>query len=367
MVDDELLLLAYQEQLIRGIDGFELIGMYSDPTEAFQAILKDEPDVVFLDIEMFDVNGIEMADRILAVLPMTKIIFVTAYSDYAVQAFEVNALDYLLKPLNKERLLKTYERLHISNNKEIEEKKEANIYTLPNLLFNDENGEEVSVKWRTSKAKELFVLLLQYREKQISKDIILENLWPEYEMEKGYTYMYTAIYQIRNAIKSIGFTIQIKSEHEYYILHLSDVSVDVDQWEQGLKNFSRVTDKNVNEIETLMGLYKGDYLADLTYTWLEIERERLRLIWIKWMNELGEYYKQKGQAKRAVQLYETMQKICPYSEENYFELMKLFNELGDRQNVESQYKRLQAMMQEQFAVEPMDEVRQWYGRWKSEL
>ena len=80
----------------------ELIGEFSSPKDAISTILNDNVDVVFLDIQMPQLNGIEFAKIIPAT---TRIIFTTAYSNYAVEGFRVNALDYLLKPISYEEFI----------------------------------------------------------------------------------------------------------------------------------------------------------------------------------------------------------------------------------------------------------------------
>lgn len=361
MVDDEPLLLTYQEQLIKDSKTFELIGTFNDPTEAYEAILTLKPDVVFLDIEMYDMNGIEMADKILAKLPMIKVVFITAYSDYAVEAFEVNAIDYLLKPLNKDRLLKTYERLKNAQMTETPEMNEAKILTLPHLLFIDNDDTEINLKWRTNKAKELFLLLLLYRGQPVHKEMILELLWPEYDVEKGYTHMYTAISQIRNAMKSIGFQVQISSEQEYYVLNFTDFTLDVDVWEAGLQKYTMITNDNIHKIEQLLRMYKGDYLASYSFTWLEMERERLRRLWMEWMNRLGNYYEQNNEVKEAIKVYEILQKISPFVEQSYFSLMKFYRKIGDGPSVDEQFEQLCKMTKAQFDTEPTVEIIEWYN------
>jgi two-component system LytT family response regulator len=86
----------------------EIIGSAYKIKEAVKLINKEKPDVIFLDINLSGENGFDLLDKIDVNF---KIIFVTAYDEYAVRAFEVNALDYILKPLKKERIAKAVERL----------------------------------------------------------------------------------------------------------------------------------------------------------------------------------------------------------------------------------------------------------------
>ena len=92
LVDDEYLALQYLSGLLGKFEDVELIGVYMNSYEALEAILRKKPAIVFLDIEMPEMTGVELAEQIQHSLPTTSIVFTTAYSEYAVKAFEVNAL-----------------------------------------------------------------------------------------------------------------------------------------------------------------------------------------------------------------------------------------------------------------------------------
>ena len=102
IVDDEPDARELLRELVAGHAGLEVIGDYGDPVEALEAITDDPPELLFLDIEMPGLNGFELLGSLdWAHLP--AVIFVTAYDEYAVRAFEVNAVDYLLKPFHRQR------------------------------------------------------------------------------------------------------------------------------------------------------------------------------------------------------------------------------------------------------------------------
>jgi len=109
LVDDEWCVL---EELAYRLEGkANIVGKLTNPLEAVEKVSYLAPDAVFLDIEMPGLNGFETALEILALRPETAIIFVTAYSHHAVQAFELNAIDYLVKPVQPNRLSMTLQRL----------------------------------------------------------------------------------------------------------------------------------------------------------------------------------------------------------------------------------------------------------------
>jgi two-component system LytT family response regulator len=101
VVDDEPVGRARVVSLLRGEIDFEIVGECSTAPEAASAIEKTSPDLVFLDIEMPNGNGVDLVRRLSGSMP--AVVFVTAYDEYALRAFEVHALDYLLKPFSAER------------------------------------------------------------------------------------------------------------------------------------------------------------------------------------------------------------------------------------------------------------------------
>jgi two-component system LytT family response regulator len=102
IVDDEQLARERLRQLLAGQPEIELVGECVDGREAVAAIKKQSPDLVFLDIQMPELDGFAVLEAI-NVEPMPVIVFVTAHDKFALRAFEVHALDYLLKPFDRER------------------------------------------------------------------------------------------------------------------------------------------------------------------------------------------------------------------------------------------------------------------------
>ncbi len=109
LVDDEPLALDALESLIRKIPELEIIDKCQNAVEALQIIHNNKIDLLLLDIQMPELTGIEML-KSLAYPP--KVIFTTAYREYAVEAFEYDVIDYLVKPISLERLIRSINRYH---------------------------------------------------------------------------------------------------------------------------------------------------------------------------------------------------------------------------------------------------------------
>ncbi|HUV08665.1 MAG TPA: two-component system response regulator BtsR [Spirochaetia bacterium] len=110
IVDDEIYSREEMEAMLNGTGEFVVLGKCANALEAISAINKEKPDVLFLDVQMPVINGFELLGMIDEEV-MPSVVFVTAYDEYALKAFDENALDYLLKPVEKERLSKTVEKL----------------------------------------------------------------------------------------------------------------------------------------------------------------------------------------------------------------------------------------------------------------
>jgi two-component system LytT family response regulator len=108
IIDDERLARKEMHRLLAEFDEIDVVGEAENLSEAVELITNEKPKIVFLDVQLSNENGFDLLEKI---KPNFKLIFVTAFDDYAIRAFEVNALDYLLKPVNPERLEKAISRL----------------------------------------------------------------------------------------------------------------------------------------------------------------------------------------------------------------------------------------------------------------
>ncbi|MEZ4938560.1 MAG: response regulator [Crocinitomicaceae bacterium] len=108
IIDDERLAREELKNLLAEFPELEIIGECANGKEGIESINKEKPDLIFLDIQMPEINGFEMLEQ-LDHVPM--VIFVTAYDEFAIKAFEVNALDYLLKPVDPSRLKETINKI----------------------------------------------------------------------------------------------------------------------------------------------------------------------------------------------------------------------------------------------------------------
>ena len=131
IIDDELLARSIVKEYLQNHKDIEIIGECSDGFEALKLIASNQPDLIFLDIQMPKINGFELLE-LLDFMP--TVIFTTAYDEYALKAFEVNAIDYLLKPFSQERFNSSIEKAKKNNHVNLIQN-----YTKDNQIQPEEN------------------------------------------------------------------------------------------------------------------------------------------------------------------------------------------------------------------------------------
>ena len=112
LVDDEPPSRIHLANRLKARPEMEIVGEAEDVSSAFDLVCSERPDVIFLDIQMPKENGFALLPKLEAVEPQPAVVFVTAFDEYAIRAFEANALDYLTKPVGADRLAKTILRLN---------------------------------------------------------------------------------------------------------------------------------------------------------------------------------------------------------------------------------------------------------------
>ncbi|MDZ7292724.1 MAG: LytTR family DNA-binding domain-containing protein [candidate division KSB1 bacterium] len=133
IVDDEWLVRTELKTMLASHPELAVVGEAGDVAQAIPLIQNTQPEVIFLDIQMPGASGFDLLEQ----TDITaKIIFITAYDKYALRAFEVNALDYLLKPISKERLAKAIQRLRTNEQATPVEKKKASYDDVIYVIIN---------------------------------------------------------------------------------------------------------------------------------------------------------------------------------------------------------------------------------------
>jgi two-component system, LytTR family, response regulator len=363
LVDDEKPSLRELQYFLKEYKEIEICGMFTDPEEALEKIYKLKPQVVFLDINMPGMCGLELAKAAIESNQKVNIVFITAYEQYALQAFEVEALDYVMKPISKLRFQKTINRILLKNSSpaaEIQnqmEKKKFIIKTFGKFEAMWEN--ETPIKWHSKKTKELFAFLVHNEGREVSKDEIMEAVFPDVEVEKGIINIHNGIYYIRKALRENGVEENRVSIEGSYILRLTEVEVDSNIFAQKLKKSSEGC--NLEELEAAEVLFKGDYLKSEDWIWANEKNIELSTLYRTAAVKLAREYVKNENFDKAEGLLLKLFGREPYDEELTKLIISLFLQTKRKNQAILHYKKYEKILREELGAEVEIEIKRLLG------
>ncbi len=347
VVDDEWIALDILEILLGEIEGVALVGKCVQVKEALDTAAAHQPDLIFLDIEMPGMNGLAAFERLRELCPEAEIVFVTAYQQYAVTAFDLSAMDYLLKPVSRERLARTVERYKARRGPGasaaaagLSEEPGLRVKVLGSLEVYGESGSLLA--WRTKKTRELFAFLL-HQKGPAYRDRILDSLWPEHDLEKAQTLFHTSLYQLRHTLKQGGCGQMVSFADERYMMNHEDLRCDADELEQLL-----ASDRGGSRAAEALALYRGDYLEEESYGWAETRRYKLRFSFLEYLHHAA------GQAKggRREAVLRKRIELEPYTDSHYRDLLLHLREQGSSAAMEELYRQMREKYMGELGLEP---------------
>ena len=260
LVDDERLLLKDLAQLLAAYRDVDVVEQFTAPLSALEYVRGSAAvDVAFLDINMPDINGLHLAEQLLEVCPSLEIVFITAYDEYAIKAFEINAFDYLLKPVEEQRLEKTSIKLRqaVTANKALIEKTTLRVQFFGRfeLLINGN-----SIRWRSRKAQEFVAFLISRPSKSAQKHVICEALYPDVEEKSALINIQSTASRARQSLADSGGGIKNIYNNDAYQLVMDNFSSDVQEMQVLCKNHP----ENCAQIKLL---FKEGYMAENGWLW----------------------------------------------------------------------------------------------------
>lgn len=324
LVDDELPSLEKLDKLLKESGTVEVVKKFAQPMEALEYLKENKVDIVFLDIEMPDIDGIELAVRILD-LHSGEIVFVTAYNQYAVQAFELHALDYLMKPVTADRLRKTLDRLN--KNAEVSPQNK-NIKIRCFGRFNVTAGLN-TIRFRTEKAVELLAFLIDSIGNTVSRSKIIDSLWGDFEGDRALIHFNTTLYYVKKAFQSCSVPISIQYDRGSYLLNTDAIDCDYVKFWDFFENTEFPGWEDVKKMEQTARLYAGEYLSGWESDWVVVKRLQTEERYIALLHSLAEYYKSIGVYRKSVKWLNEALLCQPLSRSlNYklTEILLLYNE-----------------------------------------
>lgn len=366
IVDDEAPAIELLQLRICQTKQLSILASYQDPFVALQSIIEMKPDVVFLDIDMPGMNGLELAERLTEANMEVKIIFVTAYNQFALDAFRVNALHYLLKPASLSDIKETVARLQKKprvprDQRDAHSASAGLISCFGGFEVYTDSSKENCIKWRTAKAEELFACLFARRGQNVPKWELCDALWPDLAESKVDTHLHTTVYQARKVLQQANLGIEIRFRSGSYTLVLpAAIASDVAEFETIVSQQRRPTKESLVYFERLLTLYQHDYLYGKDYLWALPQQEHYRIQFIRCALQLAEFYMQIENTGQALNALRKILEISPLDETAHEKILEIFRLHQHRAAFIKHYTAMATLFKQELGIEPKDELRVWY-------
>ncbi len=355
VVDDEWYISEEIGDLAEGTGLIHVMKKYNNPLMVLEEMQEILPDIAFIDIEMPEVDGITLAERLLERKPDLIIAFITSWNTYAVQAFELNAIDYIMKPIKTERFERMVGR--------IKDKYESNQRLLSkNLKIKSFGSLEVScggvpVKWERSKAEELFAFLLMNHNKYVSKSTIVDNLWPNYEPSKVLQILQTSICRIRNVFAGLRDIVTLSYSNHSYCLSISNADCDLIQVEEIMSNYEYKEGQSIFKIEEAFLIYEKGFLEQQGYLWSSQKNEELRKKFILVINDIVQKYSC-DQREEQARFLKYLTILEPFNDEANYRLLLTYINYGHDNKALNHYLWLKSVLKEEYDAVPSETIDQ---------
>lgn len=369
------------ENQLHEFDEIEVVETYREHNRLLEDLKKINPEVVWIKMESEPFAEIELARRLHVLENSLCIVFIAESPLHAVKAFEVEAVDYLLEPVQQQRLEQTVRRLrneiikrklfsekdvekgqkerYEKNKGECKEKvpcveKKLHVYSLGRFYVTDTYGQQI--KWRTKKVKEMFAFFWHNRKKSICKSVIMEELWPEYPYDKANSLFHTTMYQLRRSLKELGFEEAIQFHNDDYKFMIPCTS-DLEE----VKEYLHMEESTKASIYQIFRLCVGDYFEEEGYHWVGYKQLNYRKKVIKYLERFVDKWWAICPEDEIIETCLNRMLLMDEGNEDYmYTLLKWYKLKKNTVTFMLKYNKYESFMREEFGLEIPDKILQLY-------
>lgn len=224
--------------------------------------------------------------------------------------------------------------------------------------------------WRTNKAKELFALLLLDRQRAVSRDELVAQLWPETDPASALSNFHFTLHALRKALASAGAseaTSVVRTDTGYRLALPISIHVDLEVFLRSLRRGREAREAGrsreaIQYLRSAVAVHRGQFLADLNAPWIDRQREETDRQLVAAAKELATLELDWKEPKAAVRPLEKLLELDPYDEEAHRLLMRAHHESGDHALAVRHYQALEAMLHRDLGAEPEPATRELYQR-----
>ncbi len=363
LVDDEQPCLLELAWLLEQYSDVEIAGTDTDPLNALGLIAQRPPDVVFLDIDMPKLDGLELALSIQQRCPGVIIIFVTAHAQYALDAYKAHPLDFLLKPVRQAKLddcIAHLRRLYVLLHPEGHAKCALTLRCFGTF----EIACDIEIKWGTRRVRELLLYLIGRNGSPASREDLLCALFGGQDDKNTVHNLYMTVYRLKSLLDMLDPERKFIRLTEDNALIMPPGVCDFADFMRFVRENAVITEWNASEAERMLALCRRPYLEKESFDWVcenadevETEYERIAL-------GLGNVLIAAGRIEEAERVLTELVRRNALCGEGHTLLLDLAMQSGDRAIYLMRYEQYVRILKKELHLKPAAHYREHYERLK---
>jgi len=348
IVDDEALSIKRLRRLLPDSGLIATCETFHQPQDAYAYAQANPVDVAFLDISMPRINGMKLSALLSELHPEIRVIFVTGYEEYALQAFEIQAVDYLMKPVEAERLEKTLDRIRKARRMD-DSQPEISVRLFDGLQIYLNRPESAPITLRSPKTEELFAYLIC--KGAAGRAEIAEALWPDLDAGEASHNLNTHLYYIRET-RDLNAHSLFRMEHGEIRVDRSKIDCDLYHFEQASKQILTEGVPDLRLVDRVEQWYAGPLLGGRDYRWLSDLANHSERTYIRILEMAAKHCLAESRFDAAIRYYAEILNRDGLREDIFEVMISLHLKLGRKSDADRYYERMRSIMLHKFGTAP---------------
>lgn len=352
IVDDEPLALKRLVTLLseNGVEP-ECCKCFLNWRNAYDYARNHQVDIAFLDISMPEIDGMKLSELLLSLNESIKVVFVTAHDNYAVQAFEAEAFDYLLKPITSERVAKTLAKFNKAKGRTVSKPDlTVKLFGGFNIFREGSTSVQDALKLRSPKTEELFALLLCHG--SIRREEIIDTLWEGLEAAKAWKNLNSTLYYIRKAIGAPERGQWIVADRNEIRINRTGLNCDLYEFEELIRQIRRQPKDISSLCKEVESIYSGPLLMGKSYEWAAGKIRQLERDYTEVLEMAAEFHLKQHLLQDALHYFSEILNIDPLREDIACQVLSIYLKLGRINEAHRYYEGLEKLLEQELGIRP---------------
>lgn len=328
----------------------DIIATFASPFDGYNYIVREKPDVVFLEVDLPDIDGLELGIAIHKSLPLVSIVYVTSYSQYSLKAYEAHPIDYILKPIDEERLKKTIEFIKRSlraRGREQESKLKIKCFGRFEV-FNDKKP----VKFTTAKAQELLAFLICNVNRGIDRTGLMDLLFDRCDEKKRTNHFRVTLCRLRKSLAAANIKREQLVITNDCAIQIADGICDYVDFSNFLLRNKTINSHNADQAMKIIDTFHQDLLIDIDALWVMEFREYIAVQAEELMHKTAMHFMSISKIDQAEKILIKLVEMNSVSELGWMALLDLYVKAEMPEKYTYYYRRYAKLMNEELNMKP---------------